>query len=82
MPRDFRTSVAMQMDTENIVNFERNARQSLAKSDQNVPNSDLQETNRRTSQSVTVPKDKRLMIAGMNTSHRADCEPHSQGAIH
>jgi glycosyltransferase involved in cell wall biosynthesis len=61
---------------------ERKARQSLAKSDPNVPNSDLRETNCRTSQSVTVPNDNHLMIAGMNTSHRADCEPHSQGAIH
>ena len=60
---------------------ERKARQSLAKSDPNVPNSALRETNRRTSQSETIPNDNCLMIAGMSTSHRADCESHSQGAI-
>lgn len=60
---------------------ERKARQSLAKSDHDVPTSDLRETNRRTSQSETTPNDNCLVIAGMNTSHRADCEPHSQGAI-
>jgi hypothetical protein len=61
---------------------EREARQALAKSDHDVPVSDLRETNCRTSQSETTPNDNCLMIAGMNTSHRADCEPHSQGAIH
>ena len=60
---------------------ERKARQSLAKSELDAPNSDLQEINRGTSQSVTVPNDNHLMIAGMNTSHCADCEPHAQGSI-
>ncbi len=60
---------------------ERKARQSLAKSELDAPYSDRREMTPSPRQSEMTPNDNHLMIAGMNTSHCADCEPHAQGVI-